>query len=137
MFLPRPSLIDRGIRARSAFTLLELLVVMGIIALMAGLALPIFHKRSGNEMAAANRQLLDDLAFARQKAIAERTTVYVLFVPTNFWLTTPAYDTNKLYTNLIGDQMTGYALFTPRSAGDQPGQPVRRYITGWKSLPDK
>src|SRR3982751_4920729 len=64
----------------SAFTLLELLVVIGIIGLLAAIAAPALKGLgSSNEIAAANRQLTDDLSFARLRAINDRTTVYVVF----------------------------------------------------------
>jgi len=36
-------------------------------------------------MTAATRQMLDDVGRARQLAISQHTTVYMVFVPENFW----------------------------------------------------
>src|SRR5216683_1995816 len=75
---------DAG-RVRSqcvAFTLIELLVVMAIIGLLAAVGLPAlkgFGKGTG--LAGAQRQLLDDLALARLRAISGRATIYMVFVP--------------------------------------------------------
>ncbi|MCX8107857.1 MAG: prepilin-type N-terminal cleavage/methylation domain-containing protein, partial [Verrucomicrobiae bacterium] len=67
---------------RSAFTLLELLVVVGIIALLAATSVPAIRSLSKtNVVAAGNRQMLDDLAYARRLALTGRRTVYVVFVP--------------------------------------------------------
>src|SRR5260370_11204134 len=61
----------RDTRPAVAFTLMELLVVMGIIALLAVVSLPALRGISkSNAMAAANRQLLDDVALARQYALS-------------------------------------------------------------------
>src|ERR1043166_6659902 len=68
----------------AAFTLVELLVVIAIIGLLATIGLPAlkgFGKGTG--MAGAQRQLLQDLGLARLSAINGRTTVYMVFVPTN------------------------------------------------------
>src|SRR5215471_300874 len=77
--------VSRSPSQFNAFTLLELLVVISIIALLAGLAVPIFNNFKPNAVQAGTRQLLDDVARARQLAISQRTTVYMVFVPpTNF-----------------------------------------------------
>src|ERR1700722_20253329 len=68
--------------AVKAFTLLELLVVLVIMGILAAIGLPAIRGMSkSNAIAAADRQMLDDLAYARQRAIAEHTTVYMVFVP--------------------------------------------------------
>ena len=36
-------------------------------------------------MTAATRQMLDDVAYARQKALLNRTTVYMVSLPPTFW----------------------------------------------------
>jgi prepilin-type N-terminal cleavage/methylation domain-containing protein len=122
-------------RANPAFTLLELLVVIGLIALLSSLVVPAIRAlRSGKETASATRQLLDDLAYARLKAINERTTVYVVFIPPQYW--SNGVLPSVLFNNLAAEQLTGYALYVARSVGDQPGAPHGRYLTPWKSLPD-
>src|SRR5688500_12949263 len=64
-----------------AFTLIELLVVIAIIGVLAAIGLPALKGMGGtNDVSAAIRQLMDDLSYARIKAINERTTVYVVFV---------------------------------------------------------
>src|SRR5437016_9874536 len=68
-----------------AFTLIELLVVISIVGLLAGLAVPVVNNFKPNVVAGATRQLLDDVARARHYAISQRTTVFMVFVPTNFW----------------------------------------------------
>src|SRR5260370_25072480 len=123
-----------------AFTLIELLVVIAIIALLAGIGAPLLRGlNKSNAIVAANRQLLDDLAYARQRAISDHTTVFVLFVPPCPWLAfnppapsgCPAQlnQLNIQLTNLFGGQYTTYALFALHSIGDQPGRPSPRYLT--------
>jgi prepilin-type N-terminal cleavage/methylation domain-containing protein len=129
----------------AAFTLIELLVVMAIIGLLATIGLPAlkgFGKGTG--LAGAQRQLLDDLAFARLRAISGRTTIYMVFVPPGIMAhfddlkIAPAADRDRWsrqLTNLITGQYTAYALLTKRTVGDQPGQENPRYISEWKRLP--
>lgn len=129
-----------GLRER-AFTLLELLVVFVIIGILASITLPALKGiGQSNLSAAANRQLLDDLFLARQRAINERTTVYMVFVPPTLYSKIDLERNNTLdlrsLTNLIGSQYTGYALIAARTVGDQPGRFTPRYLTGWKTLPD-
>lgn len=133
---------NAGIRA---FTLIELLVVIAVIGLLAKVALPAIRGLTkSNAMIAANRQMLDDLAYARRTAIANRSTVYMVFIPPWIWqdnqylITGSQYTDQKsrtLLTNLYKGQYTTYALISLRSVGDQPGSSTPRYLTEWRSLP--
>lgn len=127
--------------AGKGFTLIELLVVFAIIGLLAGLAAPVLHNFRPNYTASVTQQLLTDLARARQLAISQHTTVYMVFVPTNFW-GDPAYgagwskaDYNQA-TNLFDKQGIGYNFVSLHSMGDQPGRPTVHYLSSWKTLPD-
>lgn len=136
---PVASLFRMGGRVR-AFTLVELLVVMAIIAILASVGLPALRGiGKGNRMSAATRQVLDDLALARLKAISSRSPVYVVFVPTNLLarISAEPYDpVRRQLTNLVSSQFSGYALVTRRSVGDQPGRERPQYVTEWKQLPE-
>lgn len=131
-------------RAARAFTLLEMLIVLIIIAIIAGLALP--HIRGNSESAAINaacRQLVADLSLARQTAIAQRSTVAVLFVSPEVQsldLSSPgwsAQDRQKI-KELQGGVYTRYAFYQYRRVGEQPGtRETSGYISEWKALPDK
>ena len=132
-------------RLRRAFTLLEMLIVLVIIAIIAGLALP--HIRGNTESVAINaacRQLVADLSYARQRAISERSTVAVVFVSPEI-LGTDLLSGGSLTAKeraeikrLQGGVFTHYALYQYRRVGEQPGtRGTDGYITEWKSLPDK
>src|SRR5438093_7422979 len=134
-------------RISVAFTLVELLVVMAIIAVLATIGLPALKGfGKGNADAAAHRQMLDDIALARLRAISGRTTVYMVFVPPGIGghvnaisalLPTAQRDRQtRQLTNLISGQYAAYALFARRSVGSQPGRQNPRYLTEWKRLPD-
>ena len=124
-----------------AFTLIELLVVVAIIGILAGIGLPALKGfGSSNSLTAGARQLLDDLALARQTAMNQRSEVYVVFLDpqalTTSWslFTTPA-DKN-MARRLLNGQYTSYALYSKRQLGDQPGAPQAKYLTPWRNLPE-
>jgi prepilin-type N-terminal cleavage/methylation domain-containing protein len=129
---------SRTTNRQRAFTLLELLVVIAVIGILAGIGIPALKGMgASNDISAATRQLLDDLAYARAKAMNERTTVYVVFVSDSI-LQQPLNNLAEKqeiarYANL---QFTSYALFAGRSLGDQPGAGTQRYITDWRTMPE-
>lgn len=125
------------------FTLVEMLVVITIIGVLAAIGLPRLSGFSASsKMTAAVRQLTDDFQLARQRAINSRATVYVIFVPPSisswagFVSSLASVEERTLATNLLGGQLTTYALFTRRAVGEQPGRENPRYLTPWRSLPD-
>ena len=123
---------------QSAFTLVEMLVVIAIIGILMAIAMPTLSNfRRADATLAATRQLLDDVEHARQLAISRRTTVYMVFVPPNFWTRlTPAWTNTPAAANLCDKQLTGYTFITKRSVGDQPGRESPRYLTPWRTLPE-
>lgn len=130
-------------RSIRAFTLIEMLTVIAIIGVIAAIMMPSLKNfRQNDATQGATRQLLDAVARARQLAISQRTTVYLVFVPTNFW-TYSAYQNNTLLTaadrlaatNLADKQLIAYNFVALRSVGDQPGRGYPRYLSTWETLP--
>lgn len=132
-----------------AFTLIELLLVIGLIVFLAGTAVPAIRTLTQiNRSNVGARQLIDHLMIARNLAISGRRTVFVIFVPgkigTNYLriLNYPYPSTQLkqrdilLLTNLVQAQYRGYAFYSPRSAGDQPGRPTPVYLSEWRRLPE-
>ncbi len=130
----------------SAFTLLELLAVIAILGIIGALMVPALKNfgKSDASLTAA-QQILRDVARARQLALADRTTVYMVFVPMNFWTNTtwlnslatqdPALMT--AVSNLCDKQLSGYAFVADGALGDQPGNHQWHYLSSsWQKLPE-
>lgn len=117
-----------------AFTLLELLTVIAIMGILAAIALPAVRGLKPNAKVAATRQLLDAASRARQLAMSQRTTVYMVFLSTNFFTGLSGANLDRVQP-LLDKQLTGYAYVTLRSVGDQPGVHTPRYLSSWKTLP--
>lgn len=65
---------------KSAFSLIELLVVCGIIALIAGFAVPsVVGMMKGSQLTQASQTLTDQIALARQLALTKNRSVEVRF----------------------------------------------------------
>ncbi len=115
-----------------------MLIVLAIMGILAALAVPALKNFGhADAMTAADQQMLNDVARARQLAISQRTTVYMVFVPTNFWINmTAPQKAMSATTNLCDKQLTGYTFAAYGAVGDQPGQHQWHYLAPWQSLPD-
>ncbi len=81
LFTSTPRQPGKG-QGKAAFSLIELLVVIGIIGVLAALTIPAFKGiGSGTSRTSGERQLISDLGLARQYALKNRSTVYMVFVP--------------------------------------------------------
>jgi len=134
----RPSTLDLRPSTVCAFTLIEMLVVISILGILAALTVPALKNLGkSNAATSASRQLLDAVGHARALAIGNRTTVYMVFVPTNFWNGLSAAQRNMpATTNLCDKQLSGYTFIACGAAGDQPGQHAWHYLQPWQSLPE-
>jgi prepilin-type N-terminal cleavage/methylation domain-containing protein len=66
-------------RARRAFTLIEILVVVIIIGIAAGIILPQMSSRDDMRVASSARSLMADLLYAQNRSIAYQVRHYVQF----------------------------------------------------------
>src|SRR5437868_5581704 len=93
--------------SNSGMTVLELLIVIAIITLLSALAVPAIRALTrSNTISSANRQLLDDIALARQRAINEHSIVHLLFVQTNV-MTLSSNTKTPQNTRVLLNLMTG------------------------------
>ncbi|HMO52390.1 MAG TPA: prepilin-type N-terminal cleavage/methylation domain-containing protein [Kiritimatiellia bacterium] len=103
------------------FTLVELLVVVAIMAIMLGLAIPAFQGSGrGAKARSAVFQLNTTLNLARQMAITTRQNVHILFPGQLFNGGITTYTTNT-----IGLAYSAYAVYGVRDG----------YIGEWRRLP--
>src|SRR5450756_424496 len=115
---------------RKGFTLLELVVVMAVVIIMTGIAVPAFgHAMTTSRMQAAAYQLAGDLKLMRENAILYQADL------TMYFCTNPAAARTFYCFELLPrlDSTTGlprdYLHYSPPNAGDawpDPGRFLRR-----------
>ena len=100
----------------NGFTLVELTAVMVVIAILALVAIPTLTRLSDDRATLAARQLLRDLSFARQRAVATGTRSWVVFDTGNHsWSVLAEDPTTPGRTNasVIEDPATGHDFIQP------------------------
>ena len=119
-----------------------MLVVIAIVGVLAAITVPaLSNMKRSDAMVSATRQMLDDLGRARQLAISRHTTVYMVFVPYQFYsdpnfLSLTPTALGDPGTNLFDKQLIGYTFVTLRSIGAQPGELNPDYIGPWHTMPE-
>lgn len=109
-------------------------MVIAIMGIIAAISMPTLRGLKPNAKAAATRELLDAVGRARQLAISQRTTVYMVFVPINFFSGLVGTNWGRVQS-LADKQLTGYTFLSLGSVGDQPGVHTPRYLSSWRTLP--
>ncbi len=128
----------------SAFTLVELLVVVAILGLLMSISIPGYKKLQRKDpLSLGAQQLMDDLEWARIHAMSRGSDVCMVFFP--LWGQVGAASANQqtyfqsspTANALLRGQLASYAFFAEGSAGEQPGQLVveQTFLTKWKQLP--
>jgi prepilin-type N-terminal cleavage/methylation domain-containing protein len=112
-----------GLRAAAAFSLVELLIVVTILGIFAGMVLTRFEPTFHDQLRGTAQVIIADLAFARSLAVANNSQYEFTFDPSRhrYWLehsgTNPTLDT------------------LPASPYGDPSDPPTRHTTNLRKLP--
>lgn len=106
------------------FTLVELIAVMVIVGVMAGVALPSLTSLGAGRSRMAGRQIQRDMTFARQRALATGTVTWVTFnTGSDTWSVLAEDPANPGRANaiVINDMATGRAYTTSLGMNEYVG----------------
>lgn len=99
LFLRRRNDLDQtnspGKNQVSGFTLLEVIIVIGLVAFVYGVAIPNFNLRTGNEVASKLGQFAEDIRSAYDYSVLTGKPLRLVFnlYEGEYWLETPKEDT--------------------------------------------
>jgi type IV pilus assembly protein PilE len=107
----RIRLLPRKAAARG-FTILELMITVGIIAIVAGIAYPSLNRMMVNGyLRSAARDIMGDMAALKERAMAENTQYSIVFDPAHNNYSFPGIPAGKSPTAFgQGIQLTGAAF---------------------------
>jgi prepilin-type N-terminal cleavage/methylation domain-containing protein len=94
----------------SAFTLVEMMVVVVILAIAAACVLPQFGTRDDLDVAAAARMVMADLAYAQNRAIATQKKHFVAFSGNSYSILSEDSDAGPLYVITNPVTQDGYSI---------------------------
>jgi MSHA pilin protein MshC len=114
--MPRPNHAKRPPR-RSAFTILEAVVVIVVIGILFSVAAPRFLAMSSFNASQAHRQALSDLRFAQRRAMSSGCPVQVDFSTTGYTVTQRTSCRTGTFTQPLVDPTTNQAPFAITLAG--------------------
>ncbi len=113
----------RRIRSRRAFSLFELLIVVAMMAIIAGIAIPRLQPSVASQLEKTAQVLIDDLAYARSLAVANESSYKITFSSTK-----SCYALTHSGTNAALDDLP------PSLFDDSPGDTASQ-LTDFEQLP--
>ena len=116
--------VARRLKGSGGFTLIELVAVIIIIAIMAAAAVPSLSNLTDTRAGMASKQLLRDLTFARQRAVATGAPTWVVFdTNANTWtiLVEDLSNPGRANATALPDAATGRSFVQSLDAGSLSG----------------
>lgn len=95
---------------RSAFTLIEVTIVVLILAIVVGAVVPMMGSRSDIRLAAAARKMTADLQYAQALAISTQVSQYVRFGANQYELMARAASGNSLVASVHPTDKTNFTV---------------------------
>jgi prepilin-type N-terminal cleavage/methylation domain-containing protein len=117
----------RSHRVNGGFTLIELIAVIVVLAILAGAAVPTLTVINSSRSAMAGKQLLRDLSFARQRAVATGTRCWVVVnANTETWsvLAENPVSPGRAGATIITDMATGKPFTIILTADEYQGAAI-------------